>query len=331
MAYTQSPVCGATRTSLHTGCTIERTGVQTKPLTDSVNSLDLELFQDKIDPLVSLDKILVEDDGYVSEYYGKWHIPSRFYDRRDGNSRVVKANTFDYSGGVFYFEDVLWQRMLRKYVAYFNARGLIKRTYAPGQQQNSYSEYPYTPIRLDSRYGLPTNTPLNRSDSFKSSENSQMGKSSLGKAYYASFLNHDVALRALNRLAFQDTRFLLTISYHHPHPPFIATTEYLSYYWDSRQNLFTSPSIGYRSNKSNPYFASMPQQLLLDAGFCNLKIIKEWTAVYYAMIEEIDVTNWVLLSTPSWCLPRMTVKCWGRTANEVNLTSTKSQSECHSS
>lgn len=64
-AYTQSPVCDAARTSLRTGCTIERTGVQTNPLDDAVNRLNPKLFQDKIDKLVSLDQILVEEYGYV--------------------------------------------------------------------------------------------------------------------------------------------------------------------------------------------------------------------------------------------------------------------------
>jgi arylsulfatase A-like enzyme len=46
--YTQCPVCGPARTSLRTGCTIERTGVQTNPLTDNVNNLNRKLFQEKI-------------------------------------------------------------------------------------------------------------------------------------------------------------------------------------------------------------------------------------------------------------------------------------------
>jgi arylsulfatase A-like enzyme len=294
-AYTQCPVCGPARTSLRTGCTIERTGVQTNPLEDEVNSRNSKLFQDKIDQLEGLDQILVEDHGYVAEYYGKWHIPSRLYHHRDGSSPVVQSNDYDYSKGTFSFEDVPWEGMLGRYLEHFNQHGDIKKTFIPGQQEDSYARYPYTPITLDSRYGQPTKTPLDGMESFKLTEGCQMGNFTLGKEYSASFLNHDVALRALNRLATQETPFLLTISYHHPHPPYMASFEYLSYYWDRRHDLFTSPSVGYGFNEQNPYFAPWKQHKLEDAGYCEVDNVKEWTAVYYAMVEEIDTLVGIML------------------------------------
>jgi hypothetical protein len=117
---------------------------------------------------------------------------------------------------------------------HFHQLGAIDPTFAAGQQEDSFSKYPYTPIGLDSRFGMPTNTPLNESNSFDSSESSQIGNVTSGKAFSASFLNHDVALRALDRLAAQDKPFLLTVSYHHPirhswlplsTSPIIGTTE----------------------------------------------------------------------------------------------------------
>ncbi|KAI2488781.1 arylsulfatase [Fragilaria crotonensis] len=294
-AYTQCPVCGPARTSLRTGCTIERTGVQTNPLEDKVNRRNSKLFQDKIDQLEGLDQILVEDHGYVAEYYGKWHIPSRLYHHRDGSSPVVESNDYDYSRGTFSFEDDPWNRKLARYLEHFDQRGDINKTFAPGQQEDSYAKYPYTPITLDPRYGKPTDTPLDAQDSFNGSEGSEMGNFTLGKEYSASFLNHDVALRALNRLATQEEPFLLTISYHHPHPPYMASFEYLSYYWDRRQDLFTSPSVGYGYNEDNPYFSSRDQANLEDAGYCEVDNVKEWTAVYYAMVEEIDTLVGIML------------------------------------
>ena len=294
-AYTQCPVCGPARTSLRTGCTIERTGVQTNPLDDEVNRRNSKLFQDKIDQIEGLDQILVEDHGYVAEYYGKWHIPSRLYHHRDGSSLVVQSNDFDYSRGTFSFKDEPWERKLARYLEHFHKIGDINKTFAPGQQEDSYSKYPYTPITLDSRYGQPTNTPQDVLDSFRGSESSQMGNVTSGKEFSASFLNHDVALRALNRLATQAAPFLLTISYHHPHPPYMASFEYLSYYWDRRQDLFTAPSVGYEFNKLNPYFTSRDQHRLEDAGYCEADNIREWTAVYYAMVEEIDTFIGIIL------------------------------------
>jgi arylsulfatase A-like enzyme len=294
-AYTQSPVCGPARTTLRTGCTIERTGVQTNPLDDSVNGLNPKLFQNKINQLEGLDQILVEDHGYVSEYYGKWHLPSRLYDRRDGSSRAVESNDYDYYTGAFSFKDANGQDMLRRYLDYFHERGDISKTFADGQQKDSYSEYPYTPISIDSRYGLPTNTPLSESNKFEASEDSQMGNFTLGKHYSASFFNHDVALRALNRLASQNTPFLLTVSYHHPHPPFMASFEYLSYYWDRREDLFESPTMGDGIDKTTSYVSPGDQKALEDAGYCDVEKVKELTAVYYALVEEIDTLVGIML------------------------------------
>jgi arylsulfatase A-like enzyme len=296
--YTQCPVCGPARTSLRTGCTIERTGVQTNPLSDAENRQNPKLFQDKIDQLESLDQILVEDRGYLSEYYGKWHLPERLYHHRDGGPLAVQYNDYDYSDDASTFSNKTWTKLFRGYLKYFRKRGDFEKTFAPGQQEDSYSRYPYTPITLDARFGLPTNSDLKDSDNFNDfqhNENSQIGNYTLGKQFTASFLNHDVALRALTRLAAQDTPFFLTVSYHHPHPPFMAPFEYLSYYWDRRDELFTSPTVGIPLDDTTSYYSSKHQQKLQDAGYCVAENNKEWTAVYYAMVEEIDTLVGIML------------------------------------
>jgi hypothetical protein len=75
----------------------------------------------------------------------------------------------------------------------------------------------------------------------------------------------------------------------------MASFEYLSYYWDRRHDLFTSPSVSYGFNEDNPYFASRDQRRLEDAGYCEIDNVKEWTAVYYAMVEEIDTLVGIML------------------------------------
>ena len=112
-AYTQCPICGPARTTLRTGCTIERTGIQSNPLPASDYKRNPKLFQNKITKLNGLDQIFVEDHGYKSEYYGKWHLPPSLYKRRDGSSRVVQYNDYDYKTGAFSFRDAAnWQEML---------------------------------------------------------------------------------------------------------------------------------------------------------------------------------------------------------------------------
>lgn len=286
-AYTQCSVCAPARTVLRTGTTVERCGVQTNLLKDDQNALNPRLFQDKIDKLEGLDQVLAEH-GYVSEYYGKWHIPERLYHTKDGEKLAVQANDYDYFNDIPGFKNNSWGRKLRSYLDYFLVMGEIEEVYDHEQQQDTYSHYPYTPITLDSRFGFPTHTPIDGFESFGFSQNSQMGNYSLAKEYSASYLNHDVALRALNRLAVQEEPFILTVSYHHPHPPYMAPTEYLDYYWDHRDDLFTTPNNDVQLDSKHPYYQRNEQVLLKQHGYCEADKIQEWTAVYYALVEEID-------------------------------------------
>ena len=296
-AYTQCSVCGPARVSLRTGCTIERSGVQTNDLADDaqLGTINPQLFHEKIQKLEGLDQILVEDHGYLSEYYGKWHMPERLYHSRDGSSRVVTYNNYNHPEAAFEFKPVSWGRMLKSYLSHLETNGYSIKNFQPGQQEDPYSTYPYTPISLDSRFGLPTNTSLDDLSDFDGRQDSQIGNYTSGKNYSSSFHNHDVALRALNRLALQEKPFLLTVSYHHPHPPFIAPFEYLSYYWDQRDNLFTSPNVDIQLDDSTSYYTPREQKKLMDAGYCNADNVKEWTAVYYALVEEIDTLVGIML------------------------------------
>jgi Mycoplasma protein of unknown function, DUF285/Sulfatase len=64
-AYTQCAVCAPARTTLRTGCTIERHGVQENDLYKWYDRGDL--FKDRVNNVVSIDQLLVEELGYVSE------------------------------------------------------------------------------------------------------------------------------------------------------------------------------------------------------------------------------------------------------------------------
>lgn len=280
---------------MRTGCTIERTGVQTNPLTDEQNRLNPKLFQNKIDALDGLDQILVEDYGYLSEYYGKWHIPEKYYYSRNGTSKVIDYNDYDYATDEFMLKNNSWARKLREYLNHFDDKGYIDKTYGPGQQEDTYSRYAYTPITLDSRFGMPTDTPIDDFSSFNKSQNSQMGIYSLASNYTASYFNHDVAMRALNRLATQDKPFVLTVSYHSPHPPYMAPIEYLRYYWGRRSELFLPPTAGIPLDNSISYFSESETEELKNAGFCDGRKIQELTAVYYALVEEIDALVGIML------------------------------------
>jgi hypothetical protein len=286
-AYTQCPVCGPARTVLRTGCTIERTGVQTNPLPDDA----------LIRSTPSCSRIKSTSWRVLTRFWwkiSKWHISDRLYYRRDGKSPAVQYNDYNFFKASPTFRTSSSEVMLKSYLSYFQNRGDVKWSFDAGQQQDTYSTYPYTPIAVNSRFGKPTNTSMSGFNSFDSDQTSQAGNYSLNKKYSSSFLTHDIALRALNRLAAQKQPFILTVSYHHPHSRYMAPFEYLAYYWDKRDQLFTTPNVHVPLDDSTSYYNVKEQKSLFDAGYCDEDNVKKW-AVYYAMIEQIDTLIGIML------------------------------------
>ncbi len=66
-AYTQCAVCGPARASILTGCAVETHGVVT-------NNHANPGLSEQVCSMKSFDEIL-HGQGYLSEYYGKWHCP----------------------------------------------------------------------------------------------------------------------------------------------------------------------------------------------------------------------------------------------------------------
>jgi hypothetical protein len=118
----------------------------------------------------------------------------------------------------------------------------------------------------------------------RTSQPNLKGWFSFSERYTPMHLNGEVAVMALDRLAQQNDPFILTASFHNPHAPMIPALEYLNHYWDDRDNLFVSPSISDSGNNS----AYFPENSLISWGYSDPDKVKEWTACYYAMIEQID-------------------------------------------
>lgn len=146
-----------------------------------------------------------------------------------------------------------------------------------GSQYNNLSGFPYTPaIRIDTRYGYPTNTPLTTKAGFEEwqiSERYCCGVDDLPDGYSLTDVTGKWALKALQRLATNKTQpFVLSVHFLSPvsasdlrlqeqlsprigcwcsdsshkncffsfalqHPPVIAPPEYFSYYFDQRNKL----------------------------------------------------------------------------------------------
>jgi arylsulfatase A-like enzyme len=71
----------------------------------------------------------------------------------------------------------------------------------------------------------------------------------------------------------------------------VPASKHLDYYWDNRANLFLSPNMKAENNTAyGSIIGQIPEYADADA-------VREWTALYYALIEEIDDDVGVLLQT----------------------------------
>lgn len=302
-AYCQCAVCAPARTTIRTGCTIERTGVQHNDLAEEY--LDGELFKERVESLESLDHILVEKYGYISEYYGKWHMPELLYlSKSNPSESIVQFNDFDFVKDQFEFKGDDSSRKIRRYLEQYEEIGLIdperksvnSTAVVTGRlaqltrgnpQIDSYTRYPYIPIQLDNRYNSPPGTDL-KDGTFDSNERSQsnlMGIYSLTEEEGTpTHFTGDIAIRALHRLKAQPEPWFLTVSFHHPHPPFIAPFgKNLAKYWDNREFLYVPESLN--DPMDNTAYSVITDEF---PGYKDPSKIQEWTALYYALIEEVD-------------------------------------------
>jgi hypothetical protein len=234
-------VCAPARTTLRTGCTIERTGIQHNDLAkEHENSV---YFDERVKALEGLDHVLVERLGYVSEYYGKHHMPQALMvgKKERANEHLIQYNDYDYDLDEFYYMYDTDGRKLRRYLQTFENRGEIsKDPLLEGDQIDSYTGYPYSPIDLDSRarYKSPTGTTLSEGNGFHPIdviEPNVMGLNSLSAEYTPTHFIGDTATKALARLKKKQQQeeeeegdnpdhyqpWFLTVSFNSPHPPFL--------------------------------------------------------------------------------------------------------------
>jgi hypothetical protein len=108
--------------------------------------------------LIGLDQVLVEKLGYLSEYYGKWHMPDTLWYSKNttaptnNKDNIVQYNDYDFVNSEFYFLDDADGRKNQRYLDYHVQQGQIKRSISQdGQQYDTYTGFPYTPIQLDAR------------------------------------------------------------------------------------------------------------------------------------------------------------------------------------
>jgi arylsulfatase A-like enzyme len=193
-AYTHCPVCVPARTSMLTGRTIENTGVRSNygKNEKEIHAAGVDAGV-KIPKLRTYDEILVQDHGYIAEYYGKWHTTeSKGY----VYSNDVTANNCQYAWFGKYEDD--------------NVTKHLAMCLNP-----DYSEW-LMEKKIDKCRDK--------------TEFLSVGMACVPDGFSLTARQGEAALQALRRLGRAGNPFSLHLSIKAPHPPFIPTSRYYDMY-----------------------------------------------------------------------------------------------------
>jgi len=300
-AYTHCAICVPARTSLLTGRTIENTGVRTnEPL--ELPGTDVAR---KIPNLRTYDQILVEDFGYSAEYYGKWHAPySLGYvyqnDVRAAGTSMAWFGRYDASGNGTKLEILGMAPDYRRWLE--EERNIpIPERLDVGQQRNPLSRRAYVPDPLDAFYGIDSESNVIGIDS------NAHGLDLVGDGNSITAYQGSQVLEALGRLGSSGNPFTLHISFHMPHPPWIATERYYNMFdvegmelpaslWDEMNN---SDYASRRMNRDSKYFEPLNLKRWKATYYGNIAEVDEWVGALVEKLDELGITNNTLVAFSS--------------------------------
>ena len=260
--YTQCPVCGPARTCLLTGQTIENTKIRTNEMTKVSRNA------------TTYDEYLVRKEGYVAEYYGKFHSPKRLK-RKYQNKDDVSQNKV-----VFPY---------REYLSSVNLTRPSVDQMKNGTQIQSFDDYPYRTNPLDNRHGLPpgsTTSNKKGEENIRVHEPDQHGVSEIPKEHTLTAYEAKLFLQALERLAAEnndDQPFSLHLSFNRPHSPITPSEPYSSMF--NIDDMVPPASIG-DPMENSPYVDANGRRRLTQ--YADPYLIKFMIADYYACVKEID-------------------------------------------
>lgn len=262
-AYTQSAVCAPARASILTGHTVEHTGIATNRHTYYAPEVGLL-------PMPTMDEILSNEHGYVSEYHGKWHAftsRAKVYKnpvRTVGNGKSV----FGPNGQMLLYLDYLDQQ--------FPARAL-----GAGELQDPATKRAYIPSPMDRQYGVAS------ADTSRGEERLQPdlhGVSAIPQEHSVTAFQARQAMAALERR--KDQPFSITVSFHFPHSPILPPASYLEMFDVDEMPL--PASIG-DDMQNSPYKTTNMRHKLPE--YADPEKVKYMTAAYYALVKELD--DWI--------------------------------------
>ncbi len=270
-AYTPCAVSGPARACLLTGQLVEHTNVLTNELTvqDPVkNNFTTEKTFDRI----------LNENGYYSEYHGKWHCPIGWTDCYEGFTwhRKDKNNPFSYEID-----------HLSGYKSFLREK-YDKRNAPEGSlTDKSMFDVPYFPDPIDRRI-------LRGYD-----ENGNLPESELAKRKHTQPDNHGMLLiededsftayqaketiAALKRAHGQNRPFNITMSINYPHSPMLPTSTFHSMY--QCEDMPVPESIDDNMTDS-PYKNQNGRNALPE--YRDPELIKYMMKNYFGLVSEID-------------------------------------------
>lgn len=266
-AYAQCAVCGPSRASILTGCTVENHGILTNTLADSGTKQSATLMPQK-----TFDQVLTDNAGYYCEYYGKWHTPEF---AASCYKNPVKVSTsgrsiFGSNGDVRFYKD-----------NYLN-QAYPKPPLKSGELYDTFSERPYIPNILDKRFGM-TQTQVDNSGIVYAQPDLH-GTILIPDEHSLTAFRAKQTIEALERL--KNTTFSITCSFHFPHAPMLPSKYYSDMFpvdampvpVSISDQMLNSPYYNSNSRTKNPEYADPAK-------------IKYLISDYYALVKEID--DWV--------------------------------------
>lgn len=259
-AYTQCAVCTPARASMLTGHTV----ANTKVISNRVAYVEEE---SGIMPMLTYDEVLA-DNGYKSEYYGKWHTPT-FRAKVFQNPVTVAGKSKSELGP-------------GKKAAYLNYLDPFypERETNEGELRDTYTERPYRPDPLDKRLELKQQ---GKDFNIKVGQSDIHGAITIPAEYHISAFEAGKTLEALERL--KDSTFSITCSFHHPHPPYLAAEKYIKMY--PPEDMIVPESID-DDMANSPYWRTKKRT---SESYSSPEKIQYFISEYYAMVKEVD--DWV--------------------------------------
>ena len=278
-AYTNCPICVPARAVILTGRTITSVGVLGNNDCNPDSGADVKTFDN-----------LLAGAGYHTEYYGKWHTPFKF--------ASTYANPVRQTGK--HARDAKIPGQAAAYKAYVE-KHVAPREPARGELLDKGSGRPYTPDRLDWRYGLDMaeiDTRLREAKQAarragKDPKKVKVKGGNLGSqagsygcldvppAHSRTAFVAGEVLAALDRM--KDKPFSLTCSFGPPHPPMILPRPYYGMY--PARDIDVPKSID-DPMRNSPYAARAVQDEM--KRYRDKAHVRQMRSNYYGMVAEID-------------------------------------------